>query len=192
MAEPQKDSAAVRRARQTLINLMLALGASVGILLTFMMVVPRDDSNRIQPVDYISIAQDVRASTQIDVIAPAPIPAGWWANNARWRDTTADGVNYWLVGFVGPNNQFVGITQAFETNLTWLSLKLVDFEIVDEFKTNDEFTLTEYRGRAEDKSGEKLWIYTTKDSNDAVLISGTASRAEFAQFFELANLPFND
>ncbi len=192
MAEPQKDPAAVRRARQTLINLLLALGASVGVLLTFIMVVPRDDSNRIQPVDYISIAQDVRAATEIDVIAPANIPNGWWANNARWRDTTADGVNHWFIGFVGPQNQFVGITQAFETNPTWLALKLVDFEIVDEFKPTDSFTLTEYRGRAENKAGEKLWVYTTKDSNDAVLISGTASRAEFAQFFELANLPFND
>ena len=192
MAEPQKDSAAVRRARQTLINLLLALGASVGVLLTFIMVVPRDDSNRIQPVDYISIAQDVRAATEIDVIAPANIPTGWWANNARWRDTTADGVNHWFIGFVGPKNQFVGITQAFDTNPTWLALKLVDFEIVEEFKPTDEFTLTEYRGRAENKVGEKLWVYTTKDSTDAVLISGTASRAEFAQFFELANLPFND
>lgn len=191
MAETQKDPAAVRRARQTLINLLLALGASVGVLLTFMMVVPRDDSNRIQPVDYISIAQDVRASTQIDVIAPAPIPTGWWANNARWRDTTADGVNHWFVGFVGPKNQFVGITQAFETNPTWLALKLVDFEIVDELSKPGEFTLTEYRGREENKSGEKLWVYAPADSTDAVLISGTASREEFAQFFKLANLPFN-
>jgi hypothetical protein len=191
LAEPQKDAAAIRRARQTLINLMLALGVSVGLLLTFMMIVPRDDTNLIKPVDYTSIAADVRSSTGIDVLAPDSIPDGWWANNARWRDTTADGVNYWFIGFVGPTNQFVGITQAFGTNPTWLALKTVEYEIVSESNPSDGSTLTEYRGRAENKSGEKLWIYTNTENNDAVIVDGTASREEFEQFFNLVNLPFN-
>jgi hypothetical protein len=191
LAEPQKDAAAIRRARQTLINLMLALGVSVGLLLTFMMIVPRDDTNLIKPVDYTSIAADVRSSTGIDVLAPASIPDGWWANNARWRDTTADGVNYWFIGFVGPTNQFVGITQAFDTNPTWLALKTVEFEIVSESNPSEGSTLTEYRGHAENKRGEKLWIYKTADTNNAVIVDGTASREEFEQFFNLVNLPFN-
>lgn len=156
-----------------------------------MMIVPRDDSNMIKPVDYLSIAEAVPSSAGIEVIAPANIPTGWWANNARWRDTTADGVSYWQVGFVGPKNQYIGFNQAIETNATWISLKLVEYEIVSEFSPSDEFTLTEYRGRAENKSGEKLWIYTTNKNSDAVLVSGTATRAEFAQFFKLADLPFN-
>jgi hypothetical protein len=191
LAEPQKDAAAIRRARQTLINLMLALGVSVGLLLTFMMIVPRDDTNLIKPVDYTSIAADVRSSTGIDVLVPATIPPGWWANNARWRDTTADGVNYWFIGFVGPTNQFVGITQAFDTNPTWLALKTVEYEIVSESTPSEGSTLTEYRGRAENKSGEKLWIYKSTASNDAVIVDGTANREEFEQFFNLVNLPFN-
>jgi hypothetical protein len=191
LAEPQKDAAAIRRARQTLINLMLALGVSVGLLLTFMMIVPRDDSNLIKPVDYTSIAADVRSSTGIDVLAPATIPDGWWANNARWRDTTGDGVNYWFIGFVGPKNQFVGITQAFGTNPTWLALKTVEHEIVSESTPSEGSTLTEYRGRADNKSGEKLWIYKTADTNNAIIVDGTASREEFEQFFNLVNLPFN-
>lgn len=191
MAEQPKDAAAVRRARQTLINLLLALGVSLGVLLTFMMVVPRDDSNIIQPVDYVAIAQDVRATKSIDVLAPAKIPAGWWSNSARWRDTTADGVNYWHVGFVGPKNQYVGVDQAFETNPTWLALKVVDFEIVSEAAVGNVYTLTEYRGRTERKSGESLFIYTSSKNADAILVGGTASREEFAEFFKLMNLPFN-
>lgn len=191
MAEQPKDAAAVRRARQTLINLLLALGVSLGVLLTFMMVVPRDDSNIIQPVDYVAIAQDVRATKSIDVLAPANIPTGWWSNSARWRDTTADGVNYWHVGFVGPKNQYVGVDQAFETNPTWLALKVVDFEIVSEAAVGNDYTLTEYRGRTERKSGESLFIYTSSKNADAILVGGTASREEFAEFFKLMNLPFN-
>ena len=78
MAEQQKDAAAVRRARQTLINLLLALGVTLGVLLTFMMIVPRDDSNMIRAVDYTAIAADVKSSVSVEVIAPEKIPAGWW------------------------------------------------------------------------------------------------------------------
>jgi hypothetical protein len=191
LAEQPKDAAAVRRARQTLINLLLALGVSLGVLLTFMMVVPRDDSNIIQPVDYVAIAEDVRATKSIDVLAPVNIATGWWSNSARWRDTTADGVNYWHVGFVGPKNQYVGVDQAFETNPTWLALKVVDFEIVSEAAVGNDYTLTEYRGRTERKSGESLFIYTSSKNADAILVGGTASREEFAEFFKLMNLPFN-
>lgn len=156
-----------------------------------MMIVPRDDSNRIQPVDYAAIAADVRQSVGVEVLTPATIPTGWWANSARWRDTTADGVNYWHVGFVGPNNQYVGIDQAIETNPTWLAQKAADYEQIDSMSPTGEYTLVEYRGATERKKAEKLWIYTTNKNADAILIGGTASRTEFAQFFKLINLPFN-
>lgn len=192
MAEQPKDAAAIRRARQTLINLLLALGVSLAVLLTFMMVVPRDDSNRIQAVDYVAIAADVRESVGVDVLAPAAIPTGWWSNSARWRDTTADGVNYWHVGFVGPNNQYVGIDQALEANPTWLAQKVVDYEQVSSTSPTGDSTLVEFRGATDRKKAEKLWIYTTDKNADAILIGGTASREEFAQFFKLVNLPFNE
>ena len=192
MAEQQKDAAAVRRARQTLINLLLALGVTLGVLLTFMMIVPRDDSNMIRAVDYNAIAADVKASVGVEVIAPETIPTGWWSNSARWRDTTADGVNYWHVGFVGPNNQYVGIDQAIETNPTWLAQKVVDYEQVSSSSPTGEYTLVEYRGSTDGKTGEKLWIYTTNKNADAILIGGTAKREEFAQFFKLIILPFNE
>ena len=192
MAEQQKDAAAVRRARQTLINLLLALGVTLGVLLTFMMIVPRDDSNMIRAVDYTAIAADVKASVGVDVIAPETIPTGWWANSARWRDTTADGVNYWHVGFVGPNNQYVGIDQAIETNPTWLAQKVFDYEQVSSSSPTGEYMLVEYRGATDGKTGEKLWIYTTNKNADAILIGGTAKREEFAQFFKHINLPFNE
>ncbi len=191
MAEQQKDAAAIRRARQTLINLLLALGVSVGLLLTFVMIVPRDDSNLIKPVDYTKIAAEVRSSTGVEVLAPASIPDGWWSNSARWRDTTADGVDYWHVGFVGPENQYVGITQAFDTNPTWLALKVVEFEIVGETNPSEGVTLTEYRGRVENKLGETLFILTSTANSNATIIGGTASRDEFKQFFNLVNLPFS-
>jgi hypothetical protein len=45
------DAAAARRARQTLINLLLSLLATVGVMVLLVLAVPRDDSNRVQPVE---------------------------------------------------------------------------------------------------------------------------------------------
>ena len=189
MTEPQQDAAAKRRARQTLINLLLALGATVAMALALVMVVPRDDSNLIKPVDFVAIASDVRQSVGIDVLAPETIPTGWWSNSARWRDNTADGVNYWHVGFVGPKSQYIGVDQVFATNPTWLAQKTAAFEVVAAAKQVGDYVITEYRGVADGKTGEKLWLFTFGSNQDAIIVDGTASDEEFKTFFDLLKLP---
>ena len=118
-----EDAAAKRRARQTVNNLVLALIASLGIMLAIILIVPRDDSNRIQKIDYKSIALEAHGSSGKQIVAPE-LPAGWWANSARWSPKPVDGVQNWYVGFVGPKNQYIGLTQAFGINPTWLALQL--------------------------------------------------------------------
>ena len=137
----EQSSAAKHRARQTLINLLLALAASVGIALALVMVVPRDDSNLIKPVDYKAIAESVSTSSGMRVLAPAELPVGWWSNSARWSGTTADGVQEWHIGFVGPKNQYIGVDQAFNTNPTWIVQKLTEFKLVAEPQTVGDYTI---------------------------------------------------
>lgn len=117
----QKDSAAEHRAKQTVNNLVLALLASLGILLIIVLIVPRDDSMRIEKIDYQSEATN--ASASIGELAFAPgISEDWWSNSARLE--TTGGVTSWYVGFVTDRNQFIGITQGFGVNPTWLALEL--------------------------------------------------------------------
>lgn len=118
-----EDAAAKRRARQTVNNLVLALIASLGIMIAIVLIVPRDDSNRIQSVDYKSIAAEAHSSSGKQIVAP-DLPSGWWSNSARWSPKPADGVQNWYVGFVGPKNQYIGLTQAFGVNPTWLAFQL--------------------------------------------------------------------
>lgn len=117
----QKDSAAERRAKQTVTNLVLALIASLGVMLLIILIVPRDDSVRIQRIDYLNEASNASASLGEQVFAPT-IDEEWWSNAARIERT--GGVTSWYVGFVTDRNQFIGITQGFEINPTWLALEL--------------------------------------------------------------------
>jgi hypothetical protein len=88
-----EDSAAKHRAKQTLRNLILSLIACLGLVLAIVLIVPRDDSNRIQPVDYKASASQAASASGEEILAPE-IPQGWWANRTNWVANPADGVAY--------------------------------------------------------------------------------------------------
>ena len=117
------DAAAQRRAKQTLNNLLLSLAATVGVMVLLVLAVPRDDSNRVQPVDYVAIAEQAAAETSEKLLIPT-IPVDWYSNAARYRSSAQDGVANWYVGFVGPNSEFLAMTQALDVNQTWIQLML--------------------------------------------------------------------
>lgn len=117
------DQAAKRRARQTLINLLLSLGATAGLVILLVLAVPRDDSNRLQPVDYKSVAQSASDVAPGQLLAPT-LDSGWYSNAARYRSAEQDGVASWYAGFVGPNSEFVAMLQAFDVNPTWMAQQL--------------------------------------------------------------------
>lgn len=115
------DAAAQRRAKQTVRNLILSLLVTLGLTAAIVLGVPRDDTNRIVPIDYQSIAQSAASSLGAEPLAPK-IPSDWYSNGARVENNLA--VRSWYVGFVTEDNQFLGLTQAFESNPSWLALTL--------------------------------------------------------------------
>lgn len=166
---PTEDSAAKHRAKQTLVNLVLALVASLGIVLLTVLAVPRDDSNRITPVDYKKAVAEAKASSGLDIFAPE-IPQGWWANQAKWFSNPADGVKYFQTGFVGPNNQYVRLTQAFSVNPTWVALSTKEFgPNIDAIATNSNWTKWIHTGQ--DDADPYLW--TLEDGSDLIILNGT-------------------
>lgn len=120
-----EDSAAKHRAKQTIRNLVLSLIACLGIVVFTVLAVPRDETSRIQHVDYKAVAAEAQASTGLNILVPN-LPAGWWCNKAEWRGKSADGVQTWYLGLISPDNKYVGLTQAFNTNATWFVGQLGD------------------------------------------------------------------
>lgn len=124
------DKAAERRAKATIRNLIYSMLVTLGIVLLLILGVPRDDSSRLVPIDYVQIAEAASESEGYLALAPE-IPTAWYANAARLDNTL--GVRGWYVGFVTHENQFIGLSQAFETNPSWeaemLKTNLQDGEI---------------------------------------------------------------
>ncbi|MEO0049200.1 MAG: hypothetical protein RL556_532 [Actinomycetota bacterium] len=177
-----------RRARQTMNNLLLSLAACGAIVLGLVLIVPRDDSSRIQPVDYISIGKGVAASVPGEpVLLPGLIAKDWWANSARWTSKAKDGVDSWYVGFVGPENQYIGMTQAFQSNPTWLFLFLKD-SMPTGTLTIDSRVFTVYETTVKnDAPKSKDYALVTEVGSDQVIIYGTASKSELKKFATLVS-----
>lgn len=170
------DSAAQHRAKQTVRNLIYSLLVTVGLVVLIVLGVPRDDSNRIAEVDYNQIAQQASESLGLNAIAPE-IPEDWWSNAARLENELD--VDSWYVGFVTEDNQFIGMSQAFESNPSWLALTLQanwqDGTKVIDGKTWEIWpTLNPQSPR-----GTKHYAMVHKFETSAVVIYGTAEPEQF-------------
>ena len=179
------DAAAKRRARQTLINLLLSLAATSAIVLALVLAVPRSDTNLIKPVDYVSVAQSAAESSNKPILVPELIGQDWWSNSARWNSSSVDGVANWYVGFVGPKNQYLGLTQAFDSNPTWLALKLGQTQRTGS-ETIDGRLWEIFQNPEPGETPKTMdYVMVTSVGPDQIFVYGTAGIAEFKAFAAL-------
>lgn len=175
------DAAAKRRARQTLINLLLSLGATIGVMLVLILAVPRDDSNRVQAVDYKELAAQAASQAPGPLLVPA-IPVDWYSNSARFRSATQDGVATWYAGFVGPNSEFIALTQGFDVNQTWLQIQLEANKPTEEvILGNSTWEIFESTKENNPQKSKDFLMVLEYDSN-AVLVYGVAPRQQLEDF----------
>jgi len=170
------ETPAQRRANQTVRNLILSMLATLAVVLLIVLGVPRDDTNRIASVDYLQIAQEAQPTQSESILAPA-IPDDWWSNSARLE--TSFGVDTWYVGFVTSENQYIGLSQAFETNPSWEALTLqgnwLQAEVELDGKTWEIWpTLS-----PSSPPGTKEYAMLHRFGNSAVVIYGTATEEDF-------------
>lgn len=170
------DKAAERRAKATVRNLVYSMLVTLGIVLLLILGVPRDDSNRIVPIDYVEISEAASAAEGQLVLAPE-IPVEWYSNAARLDNTL--GVRGWYVGFVTDKNQFIGLSQAFETNPSWesemLKSNLQDGEIEIAGLTWEIWPTRNPSAPA----GTKEFALKHSYGESVVVIYGTAPLADF-------------
>ena len=180
-AVPDPESAKKHRARQTLNNLLLALAASVGIVLVIVLATPRNDSNQIAAVDYRAVAAQVQQSTPHTLALPI-LQDGWKCTAARWNASPVDGVQNWYAGFVSPTGAFVAMKQAFGVNPTWLSLQTAGDILSSQFEVAGQ-KWQEYKSPVTHSPAKTNdYIIVWQNGNDAVLLSGTAPEVVFNDF----------
>ncbi len=160
---------------------MLSLIVSLGLVVLLVLGVPRDDSVRIQQVDYLTEAAAASASIGEPLVAPE-LGDDWWANAARLESSLA--VSSWYIGLVTPSSEFIGVRQAFVSNPSWVSLQLQGNVLTGELE------VANYRWQlwqAVEKSSPPKstdYVLVLEYEPGAIVVFGTGSPAEFEEVIE--------
>ncbi|MBF4609078.1 DUF4245 domain-containing protein [Curtobacterium sp. VKM Ac-1393] len=174
----RKDAArTARRQHQTAFNLVIALIASLGIVLFLVAVVVRPNTTVDRTVDYQQIAADAHVG---DVTLAAPdLPSGFTSNRADFSDKTADDVDVWTVGFVTPDKQYLSLQQGVDANGSWVSNQLDQRPSTGTRVIGDtKWTVYDRRSEGSDAGNHAYSLVSTFGTNTIVL-SGTADDASY-------------
>lgn len=167
------DSAAQRRAKQSVKNLIWAILATLGVVLLVIFAVPRDDSSRLNPVDALEVANAARESSGLNVIQLYGLPEGWYAARANWSEQTDKGEAEFFVGLVGPDNQYLGITQVFEYETNWFETETLGLEKTNEYNFGkNNWSVFEPSGSVGVEDKEPAWVLFP--GKDIVFVTGSA------------------
>jgi len=178
-AARKAENSANHRNRQTINNLVYSLIATVALVAVIVIVVPRGNPTATKPpVDYTSIAQQAQGSEPDAFLVPK-LPSSWTSNNAELRTKTADKVDSWYIGLITPKKQFIGITQGFGANDSWVS-EQVDKSRIKGTRVIDGVTWDVYDNRSSgSNNGNVDYALVTQSGDSTVILFGTADDTEF-------------
>lgn len=66
----------------------------------------------VSAIDYQKTLQQVRTTTDIDVLAPATLPDGWRANAARFEPGSGGNEGSWHLGVITDDDEYLGLEQS--------------------------------------------------------------------------------
>jgi hypothetical protein len=111
------ENSRAHRANQTTRNLILALLASLVVVLFTVLVVVRPDNTLTHYIDYRAVAKSAQPGITATLAAPV-LPSGWKSNDAELKSDSANDID-WYVGLITPKQQFIAIEEGVKTSDTW-------------------------------------------------------------------------
>ena len=118
--KPVIPAAAAKRANASVIGMVIALLVSIAAFLPIVLMNPFPKSDGFRPD--INVSEVARNATDVAGFTPVAPETGdtFTSNYARWESGSGSGVPTWEVGFLTPNDSFIGLVQTRQANPTWL------------------------------------------------------------------------
>ncbi|MFD6053525.1 DUF4245 domain-containing protein [Agromyces sp. NPDC060279] len=179
-AARKAENSRKHRQRQTLRNLVLALVASLGLMLFIVLIVPRSNTPIERDVDVPAVAEQAQPAFSNELAVPV-LPEGWRANAAEIRTSKADQVTAWYVGYLTPGDEYIGMSQAVGANPSWVSTQLARTLPVGTTEIAG-VDWTVYDNRTSDADvGNARYGLVAEAGEQTIILIGTASPEEFAE-----------
>lgn len=180
-ADRKAASSARYRGSKTLVNLVAAMLATLGIVVVIVLVVMRVQPAPPEPIDVGAAAADASAALGVDVVSPG-VPDGWAANAAELRSGAA-GVEQWYVGWVTAAESFASLTQGIGADGTWLAATTREAAPTDTLRVGDvEWTIADQRDMED--PGNLAWVAWTQTDDATYVVAGTAGDDEMRTLVE--------
>ncbi|QDZ14410.1 DUF4245 domain-containing protein [Humibacter ginsenosidimutans] len=177
-ATRKAQASADHRRRQTVNNLIYSLLATLGLVVVIVLMVPRAQPDATPDIDYAKIAAQ-GAGVEPDPLLTPHLSKSWTSNSAELRQQTQDQVDEWYIGLITPSKQYIGLTQGFDANATWLADQVANTHSVSTTEI-DGITWSIYDNRDSSRDvGDAQYALSTKQGKSTVVLYGTASNAEF-------------
>jgi hypothetical protein len=166
---------AARQANQTTFNLVLALIASLGIVVFLVVVVIRPDVS-LPTVDFRAIGTD--AQTVDDRFVVPNLPQSWTANRSEFIGSSSDGVVRWETGLLTPDGEFITMVEGIDANESWVATQVADAHPDASLRIAGQDWIV-YDRRDADDPGNHEYALVTTSGDLTVVLYGTASDDEF-------------
>ena len=174
-AARKAETSRKHRANQTMLNLVVALIASLAIVLFLVVVVVRPEPAGVAEVDYLTVAEQAQVDADEPLIAPT-LPPGWYANDARFENVAE--VPSWYIGLITPKTQFVALVQGIGANPTWQA-SVLDGATQTGTTTIDGVEWSVFDNRDSDDPGNFAYSLAATFGESTVLLHGTADDVAF-------------
>lgn len=178
MAARKAETSRAHRANQTTRNLILALLASLALVLFIVLVVVRPANDLVKPVNYHSVAVQAQ-QTVTDKLADPVLPKTWTSNDAELKSDTGNTVT-WYIGLLTPKHQFIAIEQGVDTSDTWFGSLLGKAPVTGHVSI-DGVEWTVYNQRQAANPGNFAYSLATTIHGAHFVLHGSADNAEFSQ-----------
>ena len=175
-AARRAENSRKHRANQTVVNLVLALVASLGIVLLLVLVVVRPDPPADEPVDFAAVASQAQPAVDVPLVVPN-LPPGWGANRAQLLNGSGDSYT-WSIGFITPEPEYIALEQGIDAPSDFID------DLVGTFAPTGETTIDGVTWRIFDRRDSRdvgnfaYSLTSTIDGSDFVL-HGSAPDDEF-------------
>ena len=177
-AARKAENSRAHRENQTTRNLILALLASLAIVLFVVLVVVRPIDGPPRDVNYKTIAVQAQEGFKARLVAPE-LPSGWRANNAELRDADQKSPT-WYIGFLTPKQQFIGLEEGLTTTDAWFGT------LLGKARPTGAITLggirwSIYNQRNDSDPGNFAYSLASTVGTTRFVLHGSASTAEFTK-----------
>jgi hypothetical protein len=177
-AARKAENSRAHRANQTTRNLILALLASLVLVLFVVLVVVRPSTSLVTPVNYRTVAAQAQQNVSETLAAPA-LPRGWHSNDAELKSDSGKTVT-WYVGLITPKQQFIAIEQGIATSDTWFGSLLGKAQSTGHV-TIDGVRWTIYNQRTASGVGNFPYSLAGTIGGSHLVLHGSADDAEFRE-----------